>query len=154
VPKNNCSVCKGEGKKRAKKTFEVNVPAGIRDSEVLVVRGGGQAGFRGMGTGDLYIQISVETDKRFKRVGNDLIYEMPVKLTDAMLGAYLRVPTLDGEKEIEIPAGTQNGEELRLRGSGVHGPHKGDQIIKIKIEIPKRLGGRARKLVEELAGEL
>ena len=120
----------------------------------MVVKDEGQAGFRGTKAGDLFIQIRVETDKRFKRAGNDLVYEMPVKLTDALLGAKIRVPTIDGEKEIEIPVGVQNGEELKLGGLGVWGRPKGDQIVRIKIEIPKKLNTKARKLIESLAGEI
>ena len=154
VPKNNCHACKGEGKKREKKTIEFDIPVGINDGEVFIIKGEGQAGFRGKRPGNLYIQVSVEPDKRFKRVGNDVIYEMPIKMTDAILGARLPVLTLDGEKEIDIPAGVQNGEQLRLKGLGVHGSHKGDQIVKIKIETPQKLSNKAKKLVEELAGEV
>lgn len=154
VPKNNCQACKGEGKKRSKKNIELDIPAGLKNDEILVVKGEGQAGFRGTKAGDLYIQIKIEQDKMFKRVGNDLVYEMPVRLTDALLGAKVRVPTIDGEKEIEIPAGVQNNEELKLGGLGVWGRPKGDQIVKIKIEIPKKMSGKAKRLVEELAGEI
>jgi molecular chaperone DnaJ len=154
VPKNNCHVCRGEGKKHSKKIVGLDIPAGLKEGEVLVVKGEGQAGFRGTKAGDLFIQIKVESDKRFKRVGNDLVCEMPVKLTEALLGARVKVPTIDGEKEIEIPAGVQNNEELKLGGFGIWGKPKGDQILKIKIEIPKKLGGKAKKLVEELAREI
>ncbi len=154
VPKNNCPACRGEGRKRGKETLEINIPAGINDGDSMVIRNKGQAGFRGAQTGDLYVQISVEADKRFKRVDNDILHELPVKLTDALLGARISVPTLDGEKEVEIPAGTQDGDELRLKGLGIHGPHKGDQIIRIKIEIPRKLSGKAKKLAEELAREI
>lgn len=154
VPKSNCHTCKGEGKRHSKKILDLNIPAGLKDGEVLAVKGEGQAGFRGTRAGDLFIQINVEPDKRFKRVGNDLIYEISIKLTDALLGARIHIPTIDGEKEIEIPSGIQNGEELKLGGLGVWGRPKGDQIVRIKIEIPKKLGGKAKKLVEELAGEI
>lgn len=154
VPKNNCSACRGEGRKRGKELFEINIPAGVKDGDMIVMKNRAQAGFRGAQAGDLYIQLSVEADKRFKRVGNDISYELPVKLTDALLGARVFVPTLDGEKEMEIPAGVQDGEELRLRGLGIHGSHKGDQIVRIKIEIPRKLSGKAKKIVEELAEEI
>lgn len=154
VPKSNCSSCKGEGRKRGREVFEINIPAGINDGETVIIRGGGQAGFRGAQAGDLYIQLAVETDKKFKRIGSDILYELPVKLTDALLGAHIRVPTLDGEKEIQIPAGTQDGDELRLKGLGIHGPRRGDQVIRIKVEIPKKLSNKARELVKELAGEI
>ncbi len=154
VPRNNCSACKGEGRRRGKKLLEVNIPAGVKEGDTIIMKNGGQAGFRGAQAGDLYVQISIEPDKIFKRMGNDVIYELPVKLTDALLGARTGVLTLDGEKEIEIPAGTQDGDELRLKGLGIHGPHKGDQIVRIKVKIPRKLSGKARKIAEELAGEI
>jgi molecular chaperone DnaJ len=154
VPKTNCRACKGEGRKRGKENLEIRIPSGINNGEAFVIRGKGQPGFRGGKAGDLYMEVRVETDKRFKRSGDDLISELPVRLTDAILGAQYNAPTLDGEKEINIPEGTQDGQELRLKGLGIHGQHKGDQIFKVKIEIPKRLSGKAKKLVEELAREI
>lgn len=159
IPKEKCPTCNGDGRVKSKKTLDVTIPGGIRDGETLVVRGQGQAGLRGGRAGDLYIRIRTESDRRFKIVGDDLVYNLSIRVTDALLGKNMRVPTLDGEKEIEIPAGAQDGEELRLKGLGVHSRHlgrtgKGDQIIKIKIEIPKKLSGRARKLAEELSLEI
>lgn len=154
VPKSNCRVCKGEGKKHAKKSIEFNMPAGIKDGEALAIKSEGQAGFRGQKSGNLFIRFNVEQDKRFKRLGEDIVYNENVKLIDALLGAKLCVPTIDGEKEMEIPAGAQNGDEIRLRGHGIGGSRRGDQIVKIKIEIPKKLSGKAKKLVEDLAGEI
>ncbi len=154
VPRNNCSACKGEGRRRGKELLEINIPAGAKEGDTIIIKGGGQAGFRGVQPGDLYVQIGVEPDKIFKRLGNDIIYELPVKLTDALLGARTNVPTLDGEKEIEIPAGAQDGDELRLKDLGIHGPHKGDQIVRIKVKIPRKLSGKARKIAEELAKEI
>jgi molecular chaperone DnaJ len=154
VPKEKCPICSGEGRAKGRKTFDITIPGGIKDREVLVVKGQGQAGFRNGQAGDLYIRLQVLNDRRFKRVGEDLFYNLNIKLTDAMLGNVVRVPTLDGDKEIQIPAGTQDGEEIRMRGFGVHGNRNGDQIVKIKIDIPKKLSSRARKLVEELSTEI
>lgn len=157
VPKEKCPACSGDGRVKSKKTLDVTIPGGIRDGEVLVVRGQGQAGFRGGlsgRTGDLYIRIRITPDRRFKRAGDDIIYDINIRVTDALLGGMVRVPTLDGEKEIEVPAGVEDGQELRMKGLGVHGRHKGDQILKIKIEIPKKLSGRAKRLVEELSQEI
>lgn len=154
VPKENCQSCKGEGRVRGTGKLEIKIPAGIKNGDALVIKGGGQSGFRGDQAGDLYVLIEIEPDKKFKRSGDDIICELPVKITDAMLGAKIKVPTLDEEKELEIPSGTQNGDELRLRGSGVHGHRKGDQIVKIKLEVPKKMSGKAKKLAEELAKEI
>lgn len=154
VPKVNCPACLGEGRKKASRKLEVNIPAGINNGQVLVVKGKGQAGFRGGPAGDLYIRIRVNPDKRFTREGNDILYELTVKVTDAILGTDLTVPTLDGDKQVEISAGIEHNSELRLRGLGVHGRRKGDQIIKIKIAMPHKLSSKAKKLAEELAREL
>lgn len=154
VPKEKCHTCKGDGRHKGKKVFEFNIPAGIQDGETLIIKGAGQAGFRGGRSGDLYIVISVASDRTFTRLGNDLIYKLSVKLTDALLGAKIRVPTLDGDREIEISPGAQEGDEVRLKGMGVHGSRKGDQVVKIKVDIPKKLSGKARKLVEELRAEI
>lgn len=153
IPKEKCPVCRGQGRLKGNKTVEFKIPP-VRDGETIIIRGQGQAGFRGVEPGDLYVRINIRPDKRFKRVGNDLIYDLPLKMTDALLGAKVKVPTLDGDKDIEIPASLQNNQELRLKGLGVQGSPKGDQIIRIKIEMPRKLSGRARKLVEELSSEL
>jgi len=154
IPRENCPTCRGEGRVKGKKSLDVTIPGGIRDGESLVVKGQGQAGFRGGQTGDLYIRVGVESDRRFKRVNEDIYYNLNLKITSAILGGVVRVPTLDGEKEIEIPSGAQDGEELRLKGLGVHGRRKGDQVVKIKIEIPRKLSGKAKKLIEELSLEI
>ncbi|MDP3954325.1 MAG: molecular chaperone DnaJ [bacterium] len=154
IPKENCRACKGEGKTRNRQVIEINIPAGIKNGESIMIRGMGQAGFRDEPAGDLYLKIDVESDPVFKRAGNDIVYDMPVKLTDAILGAKVSVPTLDEDTELKIPAGTHDGEELRIKGAGVWGPGKGDQVVRVKIQIPKKLSGKAKKLVEELAEEL
>ncbi len=154
IPDKKCSNCGGDGRLKTKKSLRIDVPAGINDRETLVVRGQGQAGFRGGRAGDLYIHISVRPDKRFKRIGRDIIYELPTSIADAMLGAKVKVPTIDGEKEIEIPSGTQVGDSIKLKGLGVRGHHKGDQIINLQIQLPGHISGKARKLVEELKKEL
>lgn len=154
VPEKNCNACKGEGKVKGKDSFTLKIPGGINNGEAIIIKGRGQAGFRGARAGDLYVRFHVRPDKRFTRVGNDIIFGLPIKVTDAILGARIKVPTLDGDKEIEIPAGIQDGEAIRLRGLGVIGSHNGDQIVKIKIDIPRHLSSRAKKLTEELRQEL
>ena len=154
TPKENCPICKGEGKHKENQTFIADIPAGIRNGEAVVIKGMGQAGFRGETSGDLFIRIKIRPDERFAVSGNDIVYKSDVKMTDAILGGKMNVPTLDGDKEIKIPAGTQDGDEIRLRGAGIHGRQKGDHIVKIKVKIPKKLSGKAKTLVEELAREI
>ncbi len=154
IPKSKCKNCKGEGRKRTKKVLEVSIPAGVKDGESLLVRGAGEAGFRNTKAGNLYITLRVAPDKQFKRIGNDILFEKSIKVTDAMLGITMTVPTIDGQAHITLPPGTQYGQEFRVAGAGVHGRQKGDQIVKIKIELPKKLNSKAKKLAEQLAGEL
>lgn len=154
VPEKACKTCGGSGRSKEKQSMTLDIPAGIRSGESLVLRGKGQAGLRGGKAGDLFVHIRAKSDKRFVRLGNDIIMDLPVKITDALLGAKINVPTLDGEKEVEIPAGVQEGEEVRLKGLGVRGSRSGDQVLKIKIQVPKHLSGKAKELVEELSNEI
>jgi len=154
IPKDICANCKGEGRTKKNKTLDIAIPGGIRDGEELVVRGQGGAGFRNGPAGDLYIRINVETDGRFRRVNDDLYYNLNIKVTDALLGKNISVPTLDGEHIVEISPGMHDGEEIRLKGLGVRGSRKGDQIVKIRIDIPRKLSGKARELAEKLASEI
>ncbi len=154
IPEKKCKNCGGDGRVKMKKALKVQIPAGINHGETLVVRGQGQAGLQGGQTGDLYIQTLVKADKRFTRVGEDIIYNLTINATDAMLGAKKTVPSIDGDKEIEIPSGTQVGDKVRLKGLGVHGRHKGDEVINLQIQLPRHLNGKARRLVEELQNEL
>jgi len=154
IPKENCRTCKGEGKKKDRQAMDIEIPAGIKNGETVVLNGMGQAGFRGESAGDLYLRINVSQDPEFKRIGNDILHEASIKMTDAVLGAKINVPTLDGQTEIKIPSGIHDGEELRIKGAGVHGRTRGDQIVKIKIKIPQKLTGKAKQLLEELAEEI
>jgi len=160
IPKEKCPHCKGTGKNKEKQVLEINIPAGIKNGEVLAVKGAGQAGLRGASAGDLYLHINATTDENFKRVGNDILYEMPLKLTDALLGTETTVPTIDGKSKIKIEPGTHDGQEIRLKGLGIYGQsgfggyRAGDQIVKVNIKMPNKLNKKAKKLVEELAEEL
>lgn len=154
TPKDKCDDCNGMGKHKSKDLFEISIPSGIRDGETLIVRGKGEAGLRGGASGDLYVTVRIKPDKRFQRQGFNILYEAPVGLTEAILGARIRVPTLDGDKEIKIPSGSQEGDEIRMSGYGIHGNQKGDQVVKVKIQMPKKLSKRAKELVEELSNEI
>lgn len=151
---NPCSQCRGTGRHRVKRKLEVNIPAGVDESQQLRLTGEGEAGFFGGPSGNLYIDLSVRPHQFFQRDGDDILYELPINFAQAALGAEIEVPTLDGRTVLSIPAGTQHGKLLRLKGKGI--PHldgrgRGDQLIKISVVTPKSLDGKQRKLFEELA---
>lgn len=154
VPKEKCSDCAGLGVRRTESKIEVKVPAGVENGEVVRMTGQGEA-LPGGAPGDLYVKLHVRPDERIKREGSNLSITLPIKLTDALLGAVQVVSTLDGETNITIPAGVKHGEVLRIKSQGVPvgNSRRGDFHIKISIEIPTKLSRKAKKLVEELQEE-
>lgn len=153
VPKESCPHCAGSGIKRAQEEIEVKVPAGIENGEVIRMTARGEAIPNGQ-TGDLYVKVHVESDKFIRREGSTLITTLPIKLTDAMLGSSYKVATLDGEIEVKIPAGISHGEMLRVKDKGVPLERgRGDFMIKVSIEIPKKLSKKAENLIKELREE-
>ena len=114
----------------------------------------GNAGLHGTQAGDLYVRLSVMPDKHFIRAGGDILTTATIKLTDALLGTTIQIQTLDGLKDIEVSVGTRQGDQMRLKGLGVHGRSQGDQIVTLSVETPKRFSTKAKKLIEELAKEL
>ena len=154
VPKERCTNCAGAGVARAQEEIQIKVPAGIQNGEVIRMTERGEA-MQGGQTGDLYIKVGVEAHKTIKRDGSTLYTKQPIKLTDALLGATYKIVTLDGNIEINIPAGITHGEMLRIKNKGVpvDGNHRGDFMVKIEIQNPKSLSKKAKKLVEELRAE-
>lgn len=147
-----CTSCGGQGKRKEPQTVTVNIPAGAENGTRLRLAGQGEAGERGAPEGDLYVSIAVKPDDVFEREGENIRCEVPVSFTDAALGATIRVPTLSGEAELKIPAGTQSGRTFRMRGQGLpalHGGGKGDELVRVAIEVPKRMNGEQRRLLEE-----
>ena len=148
-----CGECEGRGRRVAERTLEVEVPAGIADGQRVRLPGRGHAGERGGPPGDLYVLVHVLSDDRFLRDGNDLISVVDVPAPAAALGTVVTVPTLDGEEEIEVPAGTQPGTVITLSGRGMPGLGRGrdgDQRVVLNVVIPRNLTGRQRELLEEL----
>ncbi len=148
-----CKTCDGKGKVRRKKNLEVSIPAGIDDEQVLRVSGKGNAGSNGGPAGDLLVGVSVRPHAIFERRGNDVWCEMPVTFTQAALGCDVTVPTLDGMVQYTVHAGTQPGDTFKLKGRGiqnVHGRFRGDQYVKVTVEIPKNLSKRQQELLKEL----
>ncbi|MEK9182723.1 MAG: molecular chaperone DnaJ [Patescibacteria group bacterium] len=154
VPKELCEKCKGKGVMRREEEISILVPAGIRDGEMIRMTGMGEAVSKGT-TGDLYIKINVTPHGVFKRDGHDLIMNLNLKLSDALLGTKYPIETLDGEIEVIIPEGVSINEVLRVRGKGVPiGKNKrGDLLIKLNIKLPNKLSRKERELIEQLKKE-
>ncbi len=154
VPKEKCATCRGEGVYRKQEEVAIAVPAGIEGGEMVRLSGLGEA-VAGGPAGDLYVKIHVQNDPRFKKDGPNLITELSVKLSDALLGAEYKVETLDGDQQLSIPAGVTHGELLRIHGKGVPTARgkRGDLFVKVKITLPQKLSKSAKALVEKLKEE-
>jgi len=154
IPKEKCSVCRGEGVNRREEIFTVNIPSDINNGETVRLAGAGEA-IKGGVSGDLYLRIHVRDDKVFRKEGKDLAMDLNVKLTDAILGAKYNIKTLDGDIELKIPEGAEFGQILRLRGKGVpiNQARRGDLLIKLDIKIPNRLSRKAKEDFEDLRRE-
>lgn len=147
-----CPECKGRGVVRARKSLEVKIPAGMRDGASLRVRGEGNEASGG--AGDLYVMVRVKPHSLFKREGNNLFHTATISLTRAVLGGEIEVPTLEKKVKMNVPAGTQSGTVFRLRGKGLpdlYGKRLGDELVKVNVEIPKKLSSKERELFEKLA---
>lgn len=152
VPENVCTTCNGDGRVISREPINVKVPAGIHDGTRLRVAGEGEAAGQGGTTGDLYVYVHVEQDERFERDGDNLIVHQPVHFVTACLGGKIEIDTLDGKKTIEIKAGTQNNEEITIEGYGLpelHERHHGDLIVKVGIDIPKKLTKKQQELLKD-----
>lgn len=152
-----CKQCKGSGHDRRKRSITVTIPAGIDDGQSLRVSGGGEVGGRGAPHGDLYVQVRIKPHERFRRDGPDLLTELPLTIPEAVLGTTVDLQTLDGDVEVSVPAGSESGKVLRLRGKGMpflRGSGRGDLHVRLRVTSPKKLSPRARALFEELAEEL
>lgn len=148
-----CPKCKGEGYERKRQSVEVKVPAGINSGQQLRVAHKGERGANGGNNGDLYIEIQVAPHKYFKRQGKDILIDVPISAIDATLGCQIDVPTVYGEVNLTIPAGTQYGTKLRLKEKGVpdlSSGAKGDQIVEVKVEVDKKLTKESKELYERL----
>ncbi|MCE9541696.1 molecular chaperone DnaJ [Candidatus Kaiserbacteria bacterium] len=153
VPESPCGTCRGAGVAKKEEEIEIRVPAGVDNGEMIRMPGRGEA-VPGGTAGDLYVKLHVKSDSAFTREGNALLMSLPVKLTDALLGATYRVQSLDGELPVEIPAGTVHGEVVRVKNHGVpHGRSRGDLLIRIDVQFPKKLSKSAKEHIEKLRNE-
>lgn len=149
-----CTDCNGNGKVEVKKTITITVPAGIDNENRLRIQGKGAAGINGGPNGDLYVEFNVREHEFYQREEDDIYIELPLTITEAVLGAKKEIPTLYGNVDITIPSGIQNGNKMRLRGKGVENVNtkrKGDMYVITKIIIPEKLTREQKKLFEELS---
>lgn len=154
VPKQKCHTCRGEGVYKKQEEMEIMVPAGISGGEMIRLQGGGEAIAQGA-SGDLYVKIHVSADPRFKKEGSNLVTELSVKLSDALLGKEYKIQTLDGEETVEIPQGVSHGEVITIKNKGVPTGRgkRGDLYVKVRITLPQKLSKSAKNLVEKLREE-
>jgi molecular chaperone DnaJ len=137
-----CHTCGGDGRVVTEKTYQVDIPAGVDTGSTLRLTGRGAVGPRRGAAGDLYVHIRVAAHERFVRDGDDLFVDLPVSIAQASLGTKFLLPTLDGDEEIVVPAGTQPGKEFVIRGRGVtrlQGRGRGDLRVRVKVEVPTKL---------------
>jgi len=149
-----CTTCHGSGTVQKKRKLEVKIPSGVDSGSRLRVSGEGEAGHKGGPPGDLYVELYVKPHKIFTRHENDVVMEATISFTQAALGDEILVPTLEGKASMKIPSGTQNGQVFRLRGKGFSSLHmsgKGDELVKVKVEVPTKLNDRQKKLLKEFA---
>jgi molecular chaperone DnaJ len=153
VAEQPCEVCDGSGRELRERTWDVEIPPGIETGQRIRISGAGHAGEPGGQMGDLYVLVEVTDDERFEREGRDLITVASVPATRAMLGGKLTVPTLDGEREVDLPAGSQPGDSIRLRGLGlpsIRERGRGDQYVLVDVTVPGKLSREQREIVERL----
>lgn len=149
-----CKTCHGEGKRQRTSQIKLRIPAGVEGGTRLRSQGNGEAGFRGGPPGDLYVFLGVKHHEIFAREGDDLVCEVPVSFVQATLGAEIEVPTLEGRATIRIPAGTQPGTLLRLKGRGIRnlqGYGQGDLRVRVQVEVPAHLNAAQKAKLNEFA---
>ena len=152
-----CTDCGGSGAVRKRKTIKVNIPAGIDHGQTISLRGQGNAGKNGGPAGDLLITVMVQPHELFRREGNDVFCEAPITFSQAVLGAKLRIPTIDEPVEYTIPEGTQTGTVFRLRGKGIpvlNGRGRGDQYVTVTIETPRDLNREQKEALKKFSETL
>lgn len=157
VIKNPCKVCAGQGRVQRDRTLAVTIPAGVEDGTRIRLSGEGEAGLRGAPPGDLYVDIAVKPHPIFQRDGANIFVRVPLRMTQAALGGAVEVPTIDGGRaRVTIPAGTQTGDQFRLRGKGfsvLRSAARGDMYVQVAVETPQNLTKRQQELLAEFERE-
>lgn len=150
-----CLTCRGQGRVRARRDIELKIPAGVEDGLRLQLAGSGEVGFGGGPSGDLYVDISLAPHQYFSRNGDELICELEVPLHDAVLGTMIKIDTFDGEVELQVPAGSQTGDVIPVKGKGfgrLRQSGRGDLLVTIQVKIPSKLDSKQKELFRTLAG--
>ena len=158
VPKNPCPVCKGEGRVLENEKLEIEIKPGVAEGQVIKFSSKGNAGFRGAKGGDLYISLHILKDKKFERKGDDLVTALPLNIVQASLGGKVEIRSLAGETvEVNIPSGVSQGAILKVKNKGLpkfNSRGRGNLLLKVEIQTPKRLSSKAKELLKELGKEI
>lgn len=152
IIKTPCRTCNGNGRIRRNKKVDITIPAGIADEQVLNVGGHGNSGINGGPAGDLHVYIRVKPHEVFERRGDDVWCEMPITVSQAILGDEVTVPTIDGKVSYSVHEGVQPGDVFKLKGKGIphlNGRGRGDQYVRMNIEIPRNLNSKQKNLIKE-----
>jgi len=147
-----CSKCGGSGRTKNNRKLKVKIPAGIDDGQTISLKGEGESGMKGGPSGDLYVSVSVRSHSLFKRDNFNVLVDVPITVTQAILGGEIKVPTLDGPVNYKIPEGTQNMDIFRMKGKGIphlRGNGRGDQYLRIEVEIPRKLNNKQKTALKE-----
>lgn len=157
IPEKTCRHCGGDGMVRSESKYKIKIPAGISTGESIRLREKGESAGVGSITGDLYIRIHVKTEKGFERIGDDIYTEIKISYPQAVLGDTVEIETLDGIKKLVIPSGTSSHQKFKIKGLGsyhLHSSGRGDQYVKVIIDVPKKIDKKSKKLLEELKENL
>jgi molecular chaperone DnaJ len=155
-PEKACKKCNGDGRTTGKKTVNVRIPAGIDEGQTMRLTGEGESGRQNGTSGDLLVHVHIEADERFERAGDDVRSTLPLSVVDAVLGTEVDIETVHGTTKVSIPAGTQPGQVLRLKGKGMpvlNTSRHGDHYVTVDIVVPTKLSREEKKLFEELKKE-
>lgn len=154
IIKEKCDECSGEGRVKSETTIKVSVPSGVQEGNYIPLRGQGNSGVRGGSNGDLLVFIEEEKHKDFFRDEDDIYYDLEVSIVDAVIGAEVVVPTLNGKAKLTIEPGTESGRLLRMKEKGIkhlNGYGRGDQIVRVNVHIPKKINSKEKELLKELS---
>jgi molecular chaperone DnaJ len=157
VIKNPCKVCHGAGRVQRERTLNVTIPPGVEDGTRIRLAGEGEAGLRGAPAGDLYVDIALKQHPIFQRDGANIFIRVPLRMSQAALGGHVEVPSIDGGRaRVAIPAGSQTGDQFRLRGKGfsvLRSAARGDMYVQVSVETPQNLTPKQRELLEQFEAE-